>query len=1408
MSVKAITPYIPFRILEKLVSDEKKKFQRAEKLNGSVLFVDMAKFTRLTTAIENSIESEQQGRGAEILQAMLTEYFTVLIETIRKYGGIVYQFAGDSVLVGMEKEDGESDAESVLRASACAIEIQKQLQNLAKRKIANEEFELAAKVSIGFGDYYQILLGSPRYFMNSTILGKPIEDAIIGESMAEANQIFISAEAWNLLSGAKEGVAKGNYFIIKSVPAYEYKSKRMYAINDDDFEKNHLKLCSKFIAPVLYKKISSGHTGFLGDFREVTSLFLRFDGLKYTEEAAHSVSLLNTFYEHVQNLSDDYGGALIQVDLTDKGNVFLVLFGAPQALENKEIMACRMADKLFSSLVDFGFAKNVQVGIATGPLYCGDLGASFRKGYTVVGETANYASRLMNFSGEQATFIDKHTANKVADSFELTEVKDAKLKGVQDAQTVFRLGHEIVKTREQKSFVYTEELVGRLDEMQRMKDALDFSMKSQGQTLIMTGEAGVGKSRLTAAFLEDAKEYNLIVYATACYSYEKNTPLYPWKDVLWSIFKLDTNPDTVNVVNAIKSYLATLEDVNEDWANVIARLLGYPVEETAFTANIEPRLKNDRVFQIILEILKKESLNKSIVIFFEDMHWSDELSRNLCAFLIDHIVDDSILILLVGRPADDTKSLIDNPNTRWIDLAELGDADARQLLKLRLSLDKENHRIEELVLSRCRGNPFFIESIVHSFREQGILEPAGEANFRLAKEVNEIQVPNTLQDVILSRIDRLTEHEQAVLKTASVIGRIFLHDIVARLAPASAAANLNHHFQSLIDLELTPVESTSPLSYIFKHIVIRDVAYNSLLTSTRKGLHLQLAEILEDESDGENIHDTADILAYHYLEGDNYDKGYEYSLMAARKAREQYANNDAISYYLKAIDALKRTDRNNKEELLYEIKEELAITSRQGGKYDDAKQLYSECLKYYKKSIKKGQLHIGLGQLYQEQGDPIHAIKEMETALKFLGKRPPGNILATVSALLYQTGIQLIHVFLPFMVVKTYKNPERYRLRSQALMVLQKIYIFVSVERVAWSGLAHVNLAERMKTDYDLSLAYSNYGAILMGIGLKGVARKYFELGHELSISAGDPYAEGTALQLYGFYGTFVNDMDHTLKYCGRSINMFKQMGEHWQAGTSLMIMTFGYDGKGDHRKSLEQMEEMYEIADSVNSKMHISWAMGRIAYYKFMLDKMNTESALENVRQSKDIAKEVMDSPGFLTALRYEALILAYSGRYEEAYDVAKTTIQEIIQFKVKFPHIIMGLVDMAEILTEGLAAGFYQKSKRKAEKLVKKAFNRAISEGKMMPVLSAPGMRAKTNFIAYKQGAHKARPLFEKTLAAIRKHPNRYELAKTLRDKGLLYEDAALIDEAKNLFEENYPREAERLKRRMEASAAENAS
>ena len=389
-NINSVIPFIPFRILKKLFSTDGHALRRIEPLRGAILFIDIAGFTSLTIAL-----SKIKPKGIEIQQEILSNYFAKLITIIREFGGVVYQFAGDSILVSFEIIKDENDPKCAFRACSCALKIQNSFFHFKKiEAIPGKIFSLITKIGIGYGDYYEIHLGNEETRLNPIIVGKACDLGIKAEKFSPPGETIVSDEIWNFLPQDKKGEQIENFYKLKIIPEGKDMPKFDYNIPESNLGKKFLKQCSGYIYQDLFKKYTTGIKGFQGDYREVACLFISFGGLDFHFDAKESAKKLNQFYEHAQNQSRKYGGILSQVDLTDKGNVFLFLFGAHTALEKKEIRATQLAFQLIKVKDLFPFIDTFRAGITTGLLYCGDVGAAFRKDYTALGRFINLAARL------------------------------------------------------------------------------------------------------------------------------------------------------------------------------------------------------------------------------------------------------------------------------------------------------------------------------------------------------------------------------------------------------------------------------------------------------------------------------------------------------------------------------------------------------------------------------------------------------------------------------------------------------------------------------------------------------------------------------------------------------------------------------------------------------------------------------------------------------------------------------------------------------------------------------------------------------------------------------------------------------------------------------------------------------
>ena len=1362
----SVTPYIPFRLLHKLTNPSGHAIRRTEQMEGGLMFVDLAGFTILTESI-----AETGPRGSEALNDILSRFYDEMLQRIRESGGVVYQYAGDSVLIAFIRHERETQEECAWRITLSALRIIRDLSHFSNVEILGNSYALRAKIGLSYGDFNQILLGTWRYWYNPSIVGKPVEEAIDAEKFASGGEIIANRKLWELLPPEKTGeVLESDFIKVFSVPEKDLDSGLSFAIPEEFLNEKFLKRCSKFIAPAIYNKITGGFSGFIGDFRDVTGMFIRFDGINYHENTREAVNQLNSFYEYVQQMSDRYGGILLQTDLTDKGNVFLVIFGAPHAQENKENLACRLAVMLQEEKKRFPFINNIQIGISTGKTYCGDLGSSLRKGYTVVSGTINLASRLMTFAQDSSIHVDENTESKIRKTFNKEKIEKVKFKGIEESQDIFRIESEIKRFRGILLNYAREEFVGRRTELEKLERAMTKSFDEEGQISVIMGEAGIGKSRLTGELLARLENYNAEPLIGYCYSYEKFTPFFPWKELFLNYFQILDFDEEENRIAKIEFEFNQLENVSSDWIPVLADIMGIRMEEKPLTRNLEARQKNERIFQIVFQLLEKKARETPLLIFFEDYHWVDEISLNLINYIAARIHTIPAHLLLVARRDADTKRLEGNKNYQLIDLKELSDEDSRSFLRLKLQLDAPNPTFEDLILSRAHGNPFFIESIAQTLIEQSYLVKTAGGKYTVAGDSQEIKIPDSLQDVVLTRIDRLSEKEKTLLKTASVIGRIFAYDTLLHLSPESIQDQMKHLLGLLGTLDLTPLETEEPLSFIFKHMVIRDVAYNTLLISTREEIHVRLANYLEEKS-AEKASEAADILSYHFLAGNDREQGLKYTLIAARKAQERYANKDAVHHYKKALELIETTNVSGAANSPEELKEELAWVYLREGKYEEAITLFKGCLAFHKDPLRKANILTGIGQVYQERGDTNEAIDALEKALKFSGRRPPGGKIGTILGLLGQIILRLGHSAFPFLIRRVSENKRGpYHKQLSLTIILAKIYFFADIEKLVWANFTQINVAEKINTDEDLANSYASFALILCGMGLLGGSRTYFEKSLDLADKVGDPLLKALCLSRYGTLGMFINDPDHIIKYEGEAVILFKEIGEIWEQLVAFGSMIQGHLYKSEFDDAYQGWVDFYQLALEFDSRFHQGWAMAWIPFYKYFLFGEPAAPLKEQLKEAVKVTEEVNDQSTRANALMNLAYISVREEDPEEAARWAQETFEVIKNYRVIVPHTQIAFVHAGEAALYAYKHKARALPAKKLLNIAKISYKKTIGFGKNFSYLLGSGLRLKAQYLEHTGASRsKVQAAYQKALEVLEGQPNHWELGMAYYHAGV---------------------------------------
>ncbi len=1405
-------PYLPFATVRNLVESD--RISRTETLRGSVLFIDVAGFTPMCLAL-----ASEGAAGIQALQEIMSRYYSGLLDFVRDFGGVVYQFAGDSILVGMRLGPDESDADAAVRAARCVTEMHSAVDAFADFEALGRTYTIQTKAGAGFGEYHSILLGQRDSWFYPALVGPAVEDAVGAEVRASGGQTLISGTLMRLLPNGvadAQPTADGEDFYelrgldLSTVPHTAGRSDFVSFQLPQGFDQDKLyRRCTYFLQDALIKKITTGHRGFTGDLRNTTSLFVRFEGLDYRDRPQTLATNLGAFFRFVQSESRTSGGLFLQADFTDKGGVFLILFGAPTALENKEAAAARLALRILKERARFEFIEHLQAGLATGDAYCGDLGAPFRKSYSVLGENVNVASRLATFTGRDdytvenaSVFADAATQTRLPRRFTVETVGETNLKGISAPVKTYR----ILGEKELHGFfhLHHDRLIGRRRELAFLKEQLDAIIDDrQGRVVSISGEAGVGKSRLVGAFMEELANRRVELYGGHCFSYERHTPLFPWKELLLQVFEIDEHDSNEARLGKIEAALEPLADVSKEWALALGVLLGFTgIHEKPLTRSLDAREKNLRLSQIVCDLVRHAARENPVCLYFEDAHWMDETSFKLIEFVVARIRELPVIVLLSLRPdpiiesleQDHANGALATPYAK-LELGHLEEDDAREFVRHRLRLNEEHGGLEDTILQVAQGNPFFIESIVDSLVEQGHIQqngatgPGGEDLRELATEVDRIQVPNSLKDVLLARLDGLDENAKTTLKTASVIGRVFAFEILRQLLPDTLSHDMAE--ASLIDLErieLTRLETPMPLEYIFKHVVIRDVAYESMLLSTREFIHRRLARHLETLYE-DNLRDRADTLAYHFLQGKDSVAALRYTMLAGDKARDNYANRDAIAYYEQAESILSDLRSGagagnpegdpvpSPEELqahLVEVKQHLAEIRSRIGEYESALNGYRSCFELVSEPEARARLHLGMGLIYQERGEPREAVSEMEQAMKLYGKNPPRTKVGTIVSLLGQFFVRFLYQTMPFTIRRLPKSDrERNKRLLQCLRVLEKMYFLVDLERFAWGGAYGINLAERVADPGELAQFQAAYGMIMNGMGAKAAARRYLEDALELArkSKSRNPLIEGLILQLNGTFYMFWDDPEGGLEALDESIRIYRGAGGMWELLTSL-----GTQGQllfllSRFKESQEKYEQCGELAEELNSAVHLGWRYCKASFCKFLTNEPTAELVGEvraDLYQAIALSVQAEDLMNHLIATAHLATVARMCNDADEAARLAAEVLDINRRYKVNVPHVKIALVDAADaalfavehVREHGGQAGGM--SERDLFKLAAGAWKKARALGKTFPYLRGPAERARAWYVHLRKGPARARSIYEKAIEYLDDSPHRWECAQ----------------------------------------------
>ena len=605
------------------------------------------------------------------------------------------------------------------------------------------------------------------------------------------------------------------------------------------------------------------------------------------------VALMSTTVER-------HGGTITQF----RGDGVMALFGAPVAYEDSAVRAAVAAIELRDALAALATERgcSFRIGLSTGPVVVGRVGDDVLMDYTAIGDTANVAARMEAAAEPGTVLLSDATWRAVRQYVECRRVGDLDVKGKADPV----VAHEAIRRRPIRTRLEAAverglgPFAGRGRELDLLLGYVDALASGHGHVVEVTGEAGIGKSRLLLELRRRVPD-GIGWVEGHCSASGADTPYLPIADLLRNAFGIEENDDQETIAGRIDSASVSWSDQAVKTVPYLKYVLDVdPGDEGVH--GVDARLRRAGILDALRVSVADAARRQPRVVVIEDLHWSDAASLDAVAALAEIAVSSPILLLTTSRPGSQSPFERGSSHSR-VALDGIDDDAAAEVAASVLDVDHLPDDVATLIAHRAEGNPLYVEELTATLVEAGLLV-RDEGNLRLARPADSIDVPDTLHDVILARIDRLAREARDALQLAAVIGREFTVRLLDRLA--GLPEGLDAALDELKAVELIRQKAWFPeLAYLFKHALTHEVTYSTLLDERRRELHRLVAHAIEDVY-ADRLAEHVEILAHHWMVAEDWPKALRYLEEAADRAADTFANDAAVTYYEQAIALAQR----------------------------------------------------------------------------------------------------------------------------------------------------------------------------------------------------------------------------------------------------------------------------------------------------------------------------------------------------------------------------------------------------------------------------------------------------------------------------------------------------------------------
>jgi class 3 adenylate cyclase/tetratricopeptide (TPR) repeat protein len=889
-----LAPYVPRVVIEWLREDPDATWRNLE---GTLAFVDLSGFTAMSERLA------QRGKaGAEELTDVINATFGRLLQVAYENGGGLLKFGGDALLLFFSGEEHAG------RAARASYGMRRTLREIGRPRTSTGVVSLRMHVGLNTGTFRFFLVGGSHREL--LLCGPEVSQTAAMEAGAEAGEILLSPATTAALPPRCVGDEKAGGRLLKTdVPV---STAGLAPLPDVD----GLPLAD--CIPVAIRSYL-GERAIEPEHRQATVAFLRFagtDALLDAHGSAGTAQALDEVVSSVQRAADEHHVSFLESDIDDDGVRIILVAGAPQTAGDDEERMLRTV----RAVADETLPLRLQAGVNRGRVFAGEVGASFRRTYTIVGDTAALAARLMAKAEAGAVLATNDVLERSPTPFETVELEPFTVKG-KSAPVVAQDVRAVARGRESAPQTTTP-FVGRERELGILGASLAPVRMGFGTLVELIGDPGMGKSRLVEELLSRSADLRAI--PVSCEEYELSTPYFPFRGLLRSLLDVPLNGDPRGARELLRDRIEPLAEEVVPWIPLLALPLDVEMESTSEVDDLQPAFRRARLHGVVETLLAK-LLPDPTVLVLEDVHWMDEPSCELLRHLGGQVTTKPWLICATRRLSGTPSGFVAAEGVPpvaalTIHLEPLTLDSARALIE---ATGANGWREDELeaIAERSGGNPLFLQELIAS--EHGEDEAA---------------LPESVEAVVTTRIDKLAPADRTLLRYAAVMGITFSGELVGRVLAADdpSAAPGSESWDRLT--EFVERDPYAPGGFRFRHALFRDAAYEGLSYRRRRELHASVGRAYESLF-ADELSEHAEALSLHFFHARDHAKAYEYSLAAGDRAREKYANVEAALFYRRALDSAKHLSDVDTSAVAV-VWEALGDVSELAGSYVDAADAY------------------------------------------------------------------------------------------------------------------------------------------------------------------------------------------------------------------------------------------------------------------------------------------------------------------------------------------------------------------------------------------------------------------------------------------------------------------------------------